>query len=65
MNVSYEDDEEFIAITNAVSVSGKINIKVDGESHTYRLYATLVNADGSWYIKDIRVPSYTIDDSDY
>lgn len=60
-NTNLEDYDDYIKIESGVDIRGTIAIKVDGENHTYRLKASLVKADGDWYITSISVGSTPLD----
>ena len=64
VNTNLEEYDDYIEIESGVNVTGKITIKVDGESNTYKLKASLVKADGDWYIVSISVGSSPLKEED-
>lgn len=63
-NSSLKKIDGYIKIEKAANFEGKIVIKVDGEKGTYSISGTVVMADGKWYIANMNVGSYAIDDEE-
>ena len=63
-NSSLKKIDGYIKIEKAANFEGKIVIKVDGKKGTYSISGTVVMADGKWYIANMNVGSYAIDDEE-
>ena len=63
-NSSLKKVDGYIKIEKAANFEGKIVIKVDGKKGTYSISGTVVMADGKWYIANMNVGSYAIDDEE-
>lgn len=61
-NSTLKGQDGYVKIEKAAELTGKVVIKVDGEKATYKFSATVVMADGSWYVANISVRSYPMDE---
>ena len=63
-NSNLKNADGYVKIEKAADVKGSVVIKVDGEKATYKFSGTVVMADGKWYIANISVRSYPMDDEE-